>query len=172
MRQRQIRWTKKIRRNLSPAKGRFKVLGWDAEAAALPLTTITAWEMLFDHLSIRQQSPDSPEKSDEVILVVGAAGGVGSIILQLTKAITGATTIATASRRSSQAWVRELGADHVIDLSKPLRPQIEALGSGPVTHIASLNGTDSYWGSNTELLVPFGKIAMSDDPSVVSYTAL
>jgi len=136
----------------------------DAEAAALPLTAITAWEMLFEHLSIQQQSPDSTKKSDEVILVVGAAGGVGSILLQLAKAITGATIIATASRESSQAWVRKLGAHHVVDHTKPLQPQIEALGIGQVTHVASLNSTDSYFESYTELLAPFGKIAMIDDP--------
>ena len=136
----------------------------DAEAAALPLTTITAWEMLFEHLAIKQQPPGATEKSSEVILVIGAAGGVGSILLQLANAITGATVIATASRESSQAWVRKLGADHVIDHSKPLQPQIEALGIDQVTHIASLNSTDSYFESYTELLATFGKIAMIDDP--------
>ena len=137
----------------------------DAEAAALPLTTITAWELLFEHLAIPQQSPGSAEKSDEVILVVGAAGGVGSILLQLAKVITGATVIATASREGSQAWVKKLGADHVIDHTQPLQPQIEALGVGQVTHVASLNSTESYFESYTELLAPFGKIAMIDDPS-------
>ena len=207
----------KIRQNVSPDEGDYKVLGWDAvgevvatgeaatqfkpgdlvyyagdlnrqgsnaeyqlvderlvgskprslsdaEAAALPLTAITAWEMLFEHLSIRQQSPDAKEQSDEVILVVGAAGGVGSILLQLVKAVTGATVIATASRESSQAWVKKLGAHHVVDHTKPLQPQIEALGIGQVTHVASLNSTDSYFESYTELLAPFGKIAMIDDP--------
>ncbi len=137
----------------------------EAEAAALPLTTITAWEMLFEHLEIKQQSPDSTEKTDEVILVVGAAGGVGSILLQLAKTITGATIIATASRESSQAWVKKLGADHVVDHSQPLQPQVEALGIGPVTHVASLTNTDSYFDTYIELLVPFGRIAMIDDPS-------
>ncbi|MCU7845922.1 MAG: zinc-binding alcohol dehydrogenase family protein [Candidatus Thiodiazotropha sp. (ex Monitilora ramsayi)] len=137
----------------------------DAEAAALPLTTITAWELLFEHLAIQQQSPGSTKKSDEVILVVGAAGGVGSILLQLAKAITGATVIATASRESSQAWVKKLGADHVIDHTKPLQPQIEALSVGQVTHVASLNSTETYFESYTELLAPFGRIAMIDDPS-------
>ncbi len=136
----------------------------DAEAAALPLTSITAWEILFEHLDIKQQTPDSKEKSDEVILVVGAAGGVGSILIQLAKVITGATIIATASRESSASWVKELGADYVVDHSKPLQPQIEALGIGQVTHVASLNSTDSYFESYVELLVPFGKIAMIDDP--------
>ena len=136
----------------------------DAEAAALPLTSITAWEILFEHLDIKQQLPDSTKKSEEVILVIGAAGGVGSILIQLAKAITGATVIATASRESSQAWVKKLGADHVIDHTKPLLPQIESLGIGQVTHVASLNRTDSYFESYTEMLTPFGKIAMIDDP--------
>ena len=207
----------KIRQNVAPTDGQYKVIGWDAvgevvatgeavtqfkpgdavyyagdlnrqgsnaeyqlvderivgnkpkslsdaEAAALPLTTITAWELLFEHLAIKQLSPGSTEKSNEVILVIGAAGGVGSILLQLAKAITGATIIATASRESSQAWVKKLGADYVIDHTKPLQPQIEALGIGQVTHIASLNGTESYFETYTELLAPFGKIAMIDDP--------
>ena len=137
----------------------------DAEAAALPLTTITAWELLFEHLSLQQQSPGSTEKSDEVMLVVGAAGGVGSILIQIAKAITGATIIATASRESSQAWVKKLGADYVVDHTKPLQPQIDDLGIGQVTHIASLNGTGYYFESYIDLLAPFGKIAMIDDPS-------
>ena len=144
----------------------------NAEAAALPLTTITAWELLFEHLSIRQQSPDSTETSDEVILVVGAAGGVGSILIQLAKAITGATIIATASRESSAAWVKRLGAHHVIDHTQLLQPQIEALieneGIGQVTHVASLNSSQTYFDSYTDLLIPFGKIAMIDDPETVN----
>ena len=136
----------------------------DAEAAALPLTAITAWEMLFDHLGVNTQSPNSTETSDEVILVVGAAGGVGSILVQLARALTGATIIGTASRESSSTWVKSLGAHHVIDHSKPLGPQIDALGVSPVTHVASLNATESYFEAYTELLAPFGKIAMIDDP--------
>ena len=136
-----------------------------AEAAALPLTTITAWELLFEHLGIKQQSADSTAKSGEVILVVGAAGGVGSILIQIAKAITGATVIATASRENSQAWVRSLGADHVVDHTKPLLPQIESLGFKQITHIASLNGTGSYFDAYPEVLATFGKIAMIDDPA-------
>tara|TARA_B110000467_G_C18282263_1_gene459321 strand:- start:34 stop:1071 length:1038 start_codon:yes stop_codon:yes gene_type:complete len=143
----------------------------DAEAAALPLTTITAWELLFEHLAIKQQNTNSAEKSDEVILVVGAAGGVGSILVQLAKAITGATIIATASRESSKAWVKKLGADYVVDHTKPLQPQIEALVAegkvGQVTHVASLNSTDSYFNDYIDLLVPFGKIALIDDPKSI-----
>ncbi|ASP47644.1 zinc-binding alcohol dehydrogenase family protein [Cognaticolwellia beringensis] len=141
----------------------------DAEAAALPLTAITAWEMLFEHLVIKQQSPASTDKSHEVILVVGAAGGVGSILVQLAKAITGATVIATASRASSQEWLKQLGADYVVDHSKALKPQIDALVDndviGQVTHVASLNSTATYFETYIELLMPFGKIAMIDDPA-------
>lgn len=136
----------------------------NAEAAALPLTSITAWELLFEHLAIKQQSPESAEKSNEVILVVGAAGGVGSILLQLVKSITGATVIATASREASATWVKKLGADYVIDHSKPLKPQIEKIGISQVTHVASLNSTESYFESYIDILAPFGKIAMIDDP--------
>ncbi|MCW8880064.1 MAG: zinc-binding alcohol dehydrogenase family protein [Kangiellaceae bacterium] len=140
----------------------------NAEAAALPLTAITAYELLFEHLAIKPQSPDSKEKSNEVILVIGAAGGVGSILVQLVKSITGATVIGTASREASQQWVKNLGADHVVDHTKPLKPQIDSLieneGVTQVTHIASLNSTESYFETYIDLLVPFGKIAMIDDP--------
>jgi zinc-binding alcohol dehydrogenase family protein len=139
----------------------------NAEAAALPLTSITAWELLFEHLAIAKQVPGNVEKTDDVILVVGAAGGVGSILLQLASALTGATIIATASRESSQAWVKKLGADHVVDHTKPLKPQIDALNIGDVTHVASLNRTDSYFDTYIELLAPFGKIAMIDDPKSI-----
>ena len=121
--------------------------------------------LLFEHLALQQQSPESKETSGEVILVIGAAGGVGSILIQIAKAITGATIIATASRESSQAWLKKVGADHVVDHTKPLQPQIEALGIGQVTHVASLNGTGSYFETYTELLAPFGRIAMIDDPA-------
>lgn len=144
----------------------------DAEAAALPLTAITAYEILFEHLDIVKQSPNSDEKSKEVILVTGAAGGVGSILVQLAKAITGATVIGTASRESSAEWVKQLGADYIVDHTKPLTAQIEALGIGAVTHVASLNSTDSYFESYTEILAPFGKIAMIDDPEALDITKL
>ncbi len=136
----------------------------NSEAAALPLTAITAWELLFNHLSITQQAPDSTNKSDEVILVVGAAGGVGSILLQLARTLSGATIIATASRESSKVWVEELGAHYVIDHTHPLKPQIEALNIGQVTHVASLNSTESYFETYIDVLTPFGKIGLIDDP--------
>lgn len=134
------------------------------EAAALPLTAITAWELLFDHLELARTLPEAREESSEVLLVVGAAGGVGSILVQLAKTLTGARVIGTASRESSAAWVKELGADHVVNHREPLRPQLEELGISSITHVASLNSTDSYFESYIDLLAPFGRIAMIDDP--------
>lgn len=144
----------------------------DSEAAALPLTAITAWELLFERLAIKQQQPDSKECSNDVFLIVGAAGGVGSILVQLASKLTGATVIATASRESSANWVKSLGADYVVDHSKPLVEQIEKLAIGQVTHVASLTHTDSYLDSYVELLAPMGKIALIDDPKSIDITKL
>jgi len=144
----------------------------DSEAAALPLTAITAWELLFERLAIKQQHPDSKNQSHDVILIVGAAGGVGSILVQLASVLTGVTVIATASRESSAEWVKKLGADYVIDHSKPLKEQIEQLNIGQVTHVASLNHTDSYLDSYVDLLAPMGKIALIDDPKSLDISKL
>ncbi|EAR09252.1 zinc-binding alcohol dehydrogenase family protein [Reinekea blandensis] len=139
-----------------------------AEAAALPLTSITAYEMLFEHLQLQKQTPETKTTTQEVLLVVGAAGGVGSILLQLAKALTGATVIATASRPESVDWVRQLGADYVLDHTQPLAEQMAELtqkeGLGSLTHVASLNATDAYFDSYIEMLAPFGRIALIDDP--------
>ena len=140
----------------------------DSEAAALPLTTITAYEMLFDHLAIKKQS----NASDEVVLVVGAAGGVGSIALQLLKCLTGATVIATASRESSKEWVTSLGADYVIDHSKPMAEQLRELNVGEITHIASLNNTGAYMDDFVEMLKPKGRLALIDDPEHLDVSKL
>jgi len=144
----------------------------DSEAAALPLTAITAWELLFERLAIKQQQPDLKKQSNDIILIIGAAGGVGSILVQLASVLTGATVIATASRESSAKWVKKLGADYVIDHSKPLVEQIEQLAIGQVTHVASLTHTDSYLDSYVELLAPMGKIALIDDPKSLDISKL
>ncbi|MEM9724760.1 MAG: zinc-binding alcohol dehydrogenase family protein, partial [Pseudomonadota bacterium] len=99
----------------------------DIEAAALPLTTLTAHEMLFDRLTVGNAVPGAAE----AVLIIGAAGGVGSIAIQLARALTNLTVIATASRPETQSWVRALGAHHVIDHRAPLPPQIQALQIGP-----------------------------------------
>ena len=143
-----------------------------SEAAALPLTAITAWELLFERLGIASQQPDSSERSNDVILIVGAAGGVGSVLVQLASTLTGATVIGTASRTSSTEWVKKLGADHVIDHTKSLPEQIEQLNIGQVTHVASLTHTDSYLESYVELLAPMGKIALIDDPKAIDISKL
>ncbi|MCU4677086.1 zinc-binding alcohol dehydrogenase family protein [Catenovulum sp. 2E275] len=134
----------------------------NAQAAALPLTSITAWELLFKHLKINTKTQNIDSK--EIILVTGAAGGVGSIFIQLAKQLTHATIIATASREASRQWVAELGADYIIDHTKPLAPQVSQLNLGNITHIASLNGTQALLDDFVELLVPFGKLALIDDP--------
>lgn len=95
------------------------------EAAALPLTAITAYETLFDRLRVKEPVPGAAN----AILVIGGAGGVGSIAVQLLRALTDLTVIATASRPETIAWVKELGAHHVIDHSKPIAPQVERSGS-------------------------------------------
>lgn len=124
-----------------------------AEAAALPLTTITAYEALFDRLHIDRDGVNA----GETILIIGGAGGVGSIAIQLAKAA-GLTVVATASRSETSAWVSKLGADHVINYREPLRPQIDALGLEYVDHIALFNDTDGHWDAATDLIRPQGSI--------------
>lgn len=129
-----------------------KSLGF-AEAAAFPLTSITAYEAFFDRLELDVKGANA----GETLLIIGGAGGVGSIGIQLAK-LAGLTVIATASRPESAAWVQELGADHVINHYEPLRPQIEALGLEYVDSIALFNNTDQHWESVVDLIRPQGKI--------------
>ncbi|MDX1369218.1 zinc-binding alcohol dehydrogenase family protein [Pseudomonas sp.] len=131
-----------------------------AEAAALPLTAITAWELLFERLQISEGSSDESQS----LLIVGAAGGVGSILIQLARQLTGLTVIGTASRPETQAWVRELGAHHVIDHSKPLSEELKRIGIDQVTHVASLTQTDRHFDQLIEALAPQGRLALIDDP--------
>jgi zinc-binding alcohol dehydrogenase family protein len=134
----------------------------NASAAALPLTAITAWEMLFDRLAVKENGGEN-----EVLLIVGAAGGVGSILTQLARKLTKATVIGTASRPESQKWVRELGAHHVIDHSRPLAEELTRIGIGQVTHVASLTHTDLHYQEIVEVLAPQGKLALIDDPDTL-----
>jgi zinc-binding alcohol dehydrogenase family protein len=131
-----------------------------AEAAALPLTAITAWELLFERLQVAEGSADQGQS----LLIVGAAGGVGSILTQLARCLTDLTVIGTASRPETQAWVRELGAHHVIDHSKPLSEELARIGVGQVTHVASLTQTDQHYAQLVECLAPQGRLALIDDP--------
>ncbi|MYM90233.1 zinc-binding alcohol dehydrogenase family protein [Rugamonas sp. FT82W] len=138
------------------------------QAAALPLTAITAWELLFERLEVSRDKGASGQS----LLVIGAAGGVGSILVQLARQLTGLTVIGTASRPDTAAWVRELGAHHVIDHTKPLNEEIARLGLPPVNYVASLNQTDQHWNAIAELVAPQGKVALIDDPAAIDVRLL
>lgn len=131
-----------------------------AHAAALPLTTITAWELLFDRLGV----PKDKTKDERSLLVIGGAGGVGSILIQLARKLTGLTVIATASRPETQAWCIELGAHHVIDHTKPFAEQLSFIGCSQVNLIASLTATDHHYPAVVDVLAPQGKFGLIDDP--------
>lgn len=135
----------------------------NAEAAALPLTAITAWEMLFDRLDIRRPVPGAAN----AILIIGGAGGVGSIAIQLARALTDVTVIATASRPETQSWVKELGAHHVVDHSKPLAEQIAALGIGAPAFVFSTTETHRHFKEIVELIAPQGRFGLIDDPDTL-----
>jgi NADPH2:quinone reductase len=134
-----------------------------AAAAALPLTSITAYEALFDRIKVQDPVPGAAN----AILIIGGAGGVGSIAIQIARVLTGLTVIATASRPETQAWVKELGAHHVIEHSKPLAPQIEALGIGALAFIFSTTNTSDHIASIVEAIAPQGRFGLIDDPKVL-----
>ncbi|MBW9091731.1 zinc-binding alcohol dehydrogenase family protein [Rhizobium wenxiniae] len=131
-----------------------------AQAAALPLTAITAWEMLFDRLDIRKSVPGAAN----AIVIIGGAGGVGSIAIQLVRALTDVTVIATASRPETQDWVKTLGADHVIDHSKPIAGQVAALGIGAPAFVFSTTEPHRHLKEIIELIAPQGRFGLIDDP--------
>ena len=136
----------------------------DTEAAALPLTAITAWEMLFDRLDVKRPTP----QGGNIILVIGGAGGVGSITIQLLRALTDLTVIATASRPETQDWVRKCGAHHVLDHRQPLAPQVKALGLGAPGFVFSTTQTGQHMADIVELIAPQGRFGLIDDPEVVN----
>lgn len=144
------------------------------EAAAMPLTAITAWELLFARLDFTPLLPEDDRKNAQqhtaaapkpALLIIGAAGGVGSILTQLAAQLTDATVIGTASRPESQNWVKDLGADHVINHHQPLQAQLNKLGIDNVSHVISLTHTDEHFDQLVEVLAPQGKLALIDDPA-------
>ena len=139
-----------------------------ADAAALPLTAITAWDLLFERLGIAQGKTDLHQR----LLIVGAAGGVGSILTQLARQLTGLKVIGSASRPETQAWVRELGADVIVDHRQPLSEALKQAGIDAVTHVASLTQTDQHLAQLVEALAPQGKLALIDDPKTLDITLL
>ncbi|WP_134681411.1 zinc-binding alcohol dehydrogenase family protein [Paracoccus ravus] len=135
-----------------------RTLDW-AEAAALPLTTITAWEALFDRLEVTRPVPGGAP----AVLIVGGAGGVGSIAIQLLRACTELTVIATASRSETAQWARDMGAHHVIDHSRPMAPQIAALDLGAPSFVFSTTHSDQHIPDVAELIAPQGRFALIDE---------
>lgn len=135
------------------------------DAAGLPLTAITAWEMLFDSFRLTEDAG-----TGQSLLVIGGAGGVGSILIQLAKRLTGLTVIATASRPETTEWVRKMGADHVIDHRGDMVAQLRDLGLTP-DYIAALTATDQHWPAIIQLAAPRAHIALIDDPETLDMAA-
>ena len=130
-----------------------------AEAAAMPLTSITAWEMLFDRMKV----PCGLRQPRGTLLVLNGAGGVGSMLIQLANRLTGLTVIATASRPESVEWVRKLGAKHVADHSKPIDEAIQAIGFSGVDYIAAITSTRGSAPSLARAMSPQGHITLIDN---------
>lgn len=211
----------KVRLNMPPEEGQWKVLGWDAvgivkaigeevtlfkagdkvwyagditrpgsnaqyqlvderivgcmptslsyaEAAALPLTTITAWEMLFDRLQIPTEESDVPK----TVLVIGAAGGVGSIMIQLLRKLTQTTVIGTASREESVQWLKSLGIEYIINHRKPLSEELKGIGIPEVDYIISLTNTEDHYQEILKSIAPQGHFGLIDDPKQLDVTLL
>jgi len=125
-----------------------------AAAAALPLTSITAWEALFDRMRV---SRDGASKGKS-LLVIGGAGGVGSIAIQLAKQVAQLKVVATASREESRAWCLELGADHVVNHREDIAAQLQAIALPQVDYVLCLNDTDGHWNTMAAVVAPQGHI--------------
>ena len=131
-----------------------------AEAAALPLTSITAWELLFDRFGVTRYSTGS-------LLVMGGAGGVGSMLIQLARKLTHLTVIATASRPETVDWCLALGAHHVVDHTRPLADELKRHGFAEVNYIAGLTATARHLPAYPAILAPQGKLGVIDDPATL-----
>jgi zinc-binding alcohol dehydrogenase family protein len=130
-----------------------------AEAAALPLTSITAWEILFDRMKV----PYGSKRPCGTLLILNGAGGVGSMMIQPASRLTGLTVIATASRPETAAWVRKLGTEHVADHSKPIDEAIKAIGFDGVDYVAAITTTPGNVPALVAALNPQGHINFIDD---------
>jgi zinc-binding alcohol dehydrogenase family protein len=137
-------------------------------AAAMPLTSLTAWEMLFDRLQV----PTDDEGAGKALLVIGAAGGVGSVMLQLARKRTRLTVIGSASRPESQEWVARQGAHHVIDHAKPINEELARIGIAHPEYIVSLTHTDQHYPAIVEAIAPQGKFGLIDDPEPIDVRLL
>jgi NADPH:quinone reductase len=138
-----------------------------AAAAALPLTSITAWEMLFDRFGIARGGAEGKS-----LLIVGGAGGVGSIAIQLARTLTKLTVIATASRPETKEWCQKLGAHHVIDHSKPMGEQLRAAGHRFVDYVFGVTQSDRHFDTIADVIAPQGKFGLIDDPKPFEFAKL
>ena len=138
------------------------------EAAALPLTSIAAGELLFERLAI----PYGVKTQVGALLIVNGAGGVGSILTQLARRLTGLTIIATASRPETEAWCHKMGAHHVINHRHPLDQGLKEIGIGEVAYVAGLTATDKHLPAIAEAIAPQGRLALIDDPRVLDIVNL
>ena len=136
-----------------------------AQSAALPLTAITAWELLFDRLGVPYGAlTGGPMAGGGTLLVINGAGGVGSILTQLARRLTGLTVVATASRPATIEWCRKMGAHHVIDHHRPLDEALREAGIEQAEYVASLSASDRHQAAVATLIAPQGKVALIDDP--------
>ncbi|HEY3300102.1 MAG TPA: zinc-binding alcohol dehydrogenase family protein [Methylophilaceae bacterium] len=143
-----------------------------ATAAALPLTALTAYELLFDRLAIPPKAQSGAGLEQASLLVIGAAGGVGSILVQLAAQLTDLRVIGTASRAESIAWLKKLGAHDVINHHQPISQQLAALGCPEVDYIISLTNTDQHFDEIVKAIKPQGKFALIDDPELFDFRQL
>jgi zinc-binding alcohol dehydrogenase family protein len=139
----------------------------DADAAALPLTAITAWEMLFDRLGVAKGGGEG-----QALLIVGGAGGVGSILIQLARQLTKLRVIATSSRPETVQWCLDLGAHAVIDHRQPFVAQLGEHGLDGVEYVAALTHTGEHFTQIVESLHPQGHVCVIDDPATLDVVPL
>ena len=132
------------------------------EAAALPLTSLTAWELLFDRMSVDKTD------SNKSILVIGAAGGVGSILVQFVKKLTQLKVTGTASRKETTDWLQELGVDAVINHRNKLSEELAKQNLPQPDYIVSLNATEQHYDEIIKIIKPQGKFGLIDDPSTLN----
>jgi len=130
-------------------------------AAALPLTAITAWEAMFDRLDVARAVPGAAK----TILILGGAGGVGSIAIQLARQLTDLAVVATASRPETTQWAKDMGAHHIVDHSKPLAPQVAALGVGAPAFVFATVPAGGLFPDFAELIAPQGRVALINGES-------
>jgi zinc-binding alcohol dehydrogenase family protein len=148
--------------------GRKPAMLGHSAAASLPLTALTAWEMLFDRLEIPRGGG-----AGRTLLIIGGAGGVPSIAIQLARRLTNTAVVATASRPESATWVRELGAGHVVDHSRPLASQVAAVPDlPPVRWIFSTHTDAASWAEMAKIVAPQGRIGLIDDPEPLDLRAV